>query len=124
MIEGEALILPPEAAGAAKDYLRVERPDEDGLIGALAASAAELCEGFVGQALLERGFSETMTASRAWRRLGRSPVRAITLVEAVPAGTPSIPLPIDAYAIDIDSGGGGWVRLRDPAGTPRIRVGY
>jgi uncharacterized phiE125 gp8 family phage protein len=124
MIEGEALVLPPEAAGAAKALLRVERADEDGLIGSLAAAAAELCESFTGQALLARGFVETMPASRAWQRLSRTPVRAITLVEALPAEGPAEPLPIGAYAIDIDANGDGWVRLAEPIEPRRIRVGY
>ena len=124
MIEGEALVLPPEAAGAAKGFLRVERADEDGLIGGLLGAAAELCEGFTGQALLARGFAETMPASRAWQRLGRTPVRAITLVEALPAQGPPQPLPIAAYAIDIDANGDGWVRLTAPGEARRIRVGY
>jgi uncharacterized phiE125 gp8 family phage protein len=124
MIEGEALVLPPEAAGAAKGFLRVERQDEDGLIGSLAAAAAELCEAFTGQALLARGFVETMPASRAWQRLTRSPVRAITLVEALAAEGPAQALASGAYAIDIDSNGDGWVRLTDPGDVRRIRVGY
>lgn len=124
MIEGEALVLPPEAAGAAKGFLRVERPDEDALIGALAAAAAELCEGFTGQALLARGFVETMPASRAWQRLTRTPVRAIVSVEALPVDGPAQPLASDAYAIDIDADGDGWVRLTAPSEARRIRVGY
>jgi uncharacterized phiE125 gp8 family phage protein len=124
MIEGEALVLPPEAAGAAKGFLRVERADEDGLIATLAAAAAELCEGFTGQALLARGFAETMPASRAWQRLGRTPVRAITSVEALPAEGPALPLASGLYAIDIDSSGDGWVRLTGPIEARRIRVGY
>lgn len=124
MIEGEALVLPPEAAGAAKGYLRVERADEDGLIGALVAAAAEHCEGFTGQALLARGFAETMPASRAWQRLTRTPVRAILSVEALPAEGPAEPLASALYAIDIDSRGDGWVRLTDPGDLRRIRVGY
>ncbi|HEU0097480.1 MAG TPA: head-tail connector protein [Allosphingosinicella sp.] len=124
MIEGEALVLPPEAAGAAKAYLRVERADEDALIGGLAEAAAELCEAFTGRALLTRGFVETIPASRAWRRLGRAPVRAITSVEALPAEGPALALASEAYGIDIDSEGDGWVRLTDPGATRRIRVGY
>lgn len=124
MIEGEALVLPPEAAGAAKGFLRVERSDEDGLIGSLVAAAAELCEGFTGQALLARGFVETMPASRAWQRLTRTPVRAITLVEALPAEGPAEALASGAYAIDIDSNGDGWVRLTAPGDLRRIRVAY
>jgi uncharacterized phiE125 gp8 family phage protein len=124
MIESEALVLPPEAAGAAKGFLRVERADEDGLIDALVAAAAEHCEGFTGQALLTRGFVETIPASRAWQRLTRTPVRTINSVEALPAEGPAQPLAIALYAVDIDSGGDGWVRLAGPVEARRIRVGY
>jgi len=124
MIEGEALVLPPEAAGAAKAYLRVERADEDALIAGLVLAAAEICEAFIGQALLTRGFTETIPASRAWRRLARGPVRAITLVEALPAEGPALILASEAYGIDVDAGGDGWVRLADPPEARRIRVGY
>ena len=124
MIEGEALVLPPEAAGAAKGFLRVERSDEDGLIGGLVEAAAELCEGFTGQALLARGFTETIPASRAWQRLTRTPVRAITQIEALPAEGAAQPLANDSYAIDIDAQGDGWVRLTAPGDLRRIRVGY
>lgn len=124
MIEGEALVLPPEAAGAAKGFLRVERADEDGLIGALVAAAAEHCEGFTGRALLTRGFIETIPASRAWQRLTMSPVRAILSVEALPAEGPAQPLASGLYAIDIDSNGDGWVRTTGPVDARQIRVGY
>ena len=124
MIEGEALVLPPEAAGGAKAYLRVERSDEDGLIAGLVAAAAELCEAFVGRALVERSFAETLPAGPAWQRLGRSPVRAITLVEALSADGAAEVLASGLYGIDIDSAGDGWVRLTQPGDARRIRVGY
>jgi uncharacterized phiE125 gp8 family phage protein len=124
MIEGEALILPPEAAGAAKGFLRVERGDEDGLIAELVGAAAELCERFTGQALLARGFTETLPSSRAWQRLTRTPVRAIISVETLPVEGPAQALASGAYAIDIDARGDGWVRLAAPGPAPRIRVGY
>ena len=124
MIEGEALVLPPEAAGAAKGYLRVERADEDGLIAGLLGAAAESCEAFTGLALLTRGFTETIPASRAWQRLMRTPVRAIVSVEALPPQGPAQPLASAAYAIDIDADGDGWVRLAEPGVGRRVRVGY
>jgi uncharacterized phiE125 gp8 family phage protein len=124
MIEGEALALPPEAAGAAKAYLRVERADEDVLIAGLMQAAAEICEAFTGQALVARGFIETMKASGTWLRLGRGPVRSILSVEALPAAGEAEPLASEAYAIDVDSAGEGWVRLADPGEARRIRVGY
>ncbi len=124
MIESEALVLPPEAAGAAKAYLRVERADEDDLIAGLVAAAAELCEAFIGEALLERGFTETIPAGQAWRRLSLGPVRAIIQIEAVAAEGAVQALPADGYGIDIDSRGDGWVRLTGPGEVRRIRVGY
>lgn len=124
MIEGEALVLPPEAAGAAKAYLRVERADEDGLIAGIVLAAAELCEAFIGEALLERDFTETFPAGRAWRRLTRSPVRSITQIEALPDEGSAQVLPAANYGIDIDSRGDGWVRLTATGEVLRIRVGY
>jgi uncharacterized phiE125 gp8 family phage protein len=124
MIEGEALVLPPEAAGAAKAYLRVERNDEDGLIAGLVEAAAELCEEFIGGPLLVRGFTETIPPGQAWRRLTRTPVRAITLVEAVAVDGAAQALPPGAFGIDIDPAGDGWVRVASPREGRRIRVGY
>jgi uncharacterized phiE125 gp8 family phage protein len=51
-------------------------------------------------------------------------VRAITLVEALPAEGPALALPSGAYAIDIDANSDGWVRLTAPGPARRIRVGY
>jgi uncharacterized phiE125 gp8 family phage protein len=124
MIEGEALVLPPEAAGAAKDYLRVERADEDGLIAGLVLAAAEICEAFIGRPLLERDIIETIPAGRAWRRLRHGPVRSITQVESLPAEGPAQALPASDYGIDIDWRGGGWIRLTATGEGRRIRVGY
>src|SRR5688572_15443836 len=124
MIEEEALVLPPEAAGAAKGLLRVERADDDGLIASLVAAAGELCERFTGLALLERGVSEPLPGSRARQRLTRTPVRAILSVEALPAEGPAQVLASGDYSIDMDSGGEGWVRLAGGGDARRIRVGY
>jgi uncharacterized phiE125 gp8 family phage protein len=123
MIVGDKLTLPPEAAAAVKQYLRVAGTEEDALILALASSAAELCEAFSGQALLVRSFAETMAARPAWQRLGRTPVRSITSVEALPTAAEPVPLAPAAYAVDIDSNGDGWVRMATP-GEALVRIGY
>ena len=124
MTEGDLLLLPAAAAEAAKSYLRVERADEDGLIGRLVGAAGELCESFTRQALITRAFEETMPASRAWQRLGRTPVRAITGVSALDAGGAATPLAPGCYAIDIDANGDGWVRIEAPGSARRVRVAY
>jgi uncharacterized phiE125 gp8 family phage protein len=124
MTEGDPLLLPAAAAEAAKSYLRVERSDEDGLIARLVGAAGELCESFTRQALIVRGFQETMPASRAWQRLERTPVRAITSVSALDAGGTATPLPADGYGLDIDANGDGWVRVEAPGSVRRVRAAY
>ncbi|HEY0411910.1 MAG TPA: hypothetical protein VGD66_02065 [Allosphingosinicella sp.] len=124
MIESDALSLPPQAAAEAAGFLRAGGAGEEALIGALTQSAAELCERFTGLVLLARGFAQTLRPDGAWQRLGRTPVRAISGIEAVPpAGAPEA-LPAAAYALDIDAQGDGWVRIADPAAARRVRISY
>lgn len=123
MLTIEPLAAPPEAAGEAKTYLRITGADEDELVARLVRVAAELCEQFTGQALLARAVVETVEAAQAgrWRRLGRSPVRSITSVEGASEGGEPVALPPDAYAIDIDANGDGWIK---PAAAGSLRVTY
>lgn len=108
------------ALAEAKAQLRVDGTGEDALIAGLLASAVGVCEAFVGQMLLVRPVSESVAASAAWTRLGRTPVRAVT---AVASG--GMPLPADAYAVDIDGDGDGWVRLAATGiRPPRLQVTY
>lgn len=106
----------------AKAYLRLDGSGEDALLGRLIETATALCEAFTGTALVRREFVETIAAERAWQRLAHGPVVAITGVEAVSAAGEAEPLPADAYAIDIDAAGTGWVRVIRPGGAERVRV--
>ena len=124
MVTGEALSPGADALGEAKAYLRMVGGDEDALLERLLRAACEQCEAFTAKVLLARGFSETLAASAAWRRLRRLPVRAITSVEAVRADGLASALPVAAYAIDIDGRGDGWVRLVEPGAARRLRVVY
>lgn len=119
-------IVPGAAArDAAKIYLRIGHGDEDALIDRLVTSAAQVCEQFTGQALLERAFNELLPASARWTRLRRTPVREIVRVEGLDAGQGApFALPVTAYAIDIDANGDGWVRVTDAGSAPRARVAY
>jgi uncharacterized phiE125 gp8 family phage protein len=123
MISGDPLVPGAAAVEEAKAYARVVGVDEDALIGRLTASAAELCERFTGQALIARGFSETLAVSSAWMRLAATPVEAITGVEEL-SGADAAAMPADAYAIDIDANGDGWVRIIEAGEATRIRVSY
>lgn len=125
MVTGEPIAAGAAALAEAKTYLRVFGQDEDALIERLIASALDFCEQFTGRVLLARAFSEMLpSADAGWRRLARSPVRAITSAEAVDGAGGAAALPAEAYAIDIDARGDGWVRVTAPGGARRVRVGY
>ena len=124
MVTGESFDPGADALGEAKAYLRVAGTDEDELLARLVRAAGEHCESFTGKVLLARGFHETAAASSAWRRLTRTPVQAITGVEALREDGLPQALPVGAYAIDIDARGDGWIRVTQGGGAARVRVGY
>lgn len=103
----------------AKAYLRVESGAEDALIETMVTAARDVCEAFVGGPLVRRELTATVAAGGAWRRLETAPVWAIGAVEAVDADGVATSLPANAYAIDIDARGDGWVRA-----PGRVRVTY
>jgi uncharacterized phiE125 gp8 family phage protein len=124
MIESDALVLPPEAAAEAADFLRAGGAGEAALIAALTGAAAELCERFTGTVLIARGFTETVRPTGGWQRLGGTPARTITRVESLAAGSPGEALGPGAFAMDIDANGDGWIRVPEGAAVGRLRVVY
>jgi len=121
-------VAPDVAAAAladAKAYLRLDTADEDATLATLIGAASALCERFTGLALWLVDRSDTVPAiSPEWQRLPATPVSAIVSVSTLdPAGVVAT-LPVDAYAIDIDAGGDGWVRLTRPVALARLLVGY
>jgi uncharacterized phiE125 gp8 family phage protein len=113
------------ARDAAKARLRDARDDEDALIETMAASALALGEAFTGSAWIAREGWQTMLPVRGeWQVLETGPVTAITAVEGVSAAGDLSALAADAYAIDIDADGRGWVRVSAPGDATRLRVTY
>jgi uncharacterized phiE125 gp8 family phage protein len=124
MIGSDAIVLPPQATDDAKAFLRVDGEAEDGLIGGWMRSAAELCERFTGQVTIAREVREVLPASAVWQRLGRTPVRAISMIETLPSEGDPVALPVDAFAIDIDAQGDGWIRITGGGESRRVQVSY
>ena len=124
MIAGDRIVLPAEALAEAKAFVRIEHGGEDGLIEGLLRTSAELCERFTGLVTLARTFDEVLPVKSGWQRLGRSPVRAITGVEGLDEASEAVPLAPEAYQIDIDADGGGWLRVISAGEDDRVRVGY
>ena len=116
------------AAGASleqvKDYLRISGSGEDGLLDGLLRSATSLCEQFLGQWLILGEARETVRADGGWQRLSARPVVAILGVDAVGADGEAEALAVDAYSVDIDAAGDGWVRARPLSGEQVLAVRY
>lgn len=112
------------ARDAIKAHLRIAGDAEDALIERHAATALALGEAFAGTAWIAREWQETLSAGSAWQRLATAPVTAITAVEGLPADGAAFALAGDAYAIDIDAHGEGWVRVTEPGAAGRVRVTF
>lgn len=110
------------AAAAIKARLRVTASDDDALIVAFAETALGLAEQFTGRILIARDMALVLPVICGWQRVGSPPVRSIDGVEGLASdGTPTLLPPVD-YAVDIDAGGQGWVRIADAGGAGRVRV--
>ena len=116
-------VAPPAVSMAeAQAFVRIETGAEEALLAGLVRTASALCEAFIGQALVARGCREVITASGAWTKLGRTPVRSIDLVEAIAEDGSAAALATGQYAVDIDASGDGWVRVIDGAARSRLRI--
>jgi uncharacterized phiE125 gp8 family phage protein len=109
---------------ALKAYLRITASDEDDLLTDLIRAATDVAERFIGQLIIARGVEEMLQPSCDWRVLAIRPVTSITAVAGVPESGTEFALGLDAYAIDIDGNGDGWLRVRDAGGAARIHVSY
>lgn len=116
MLSGAAITVPAAAVAEARAYLRVDATSEDAAVERLLRAAAELCEAFTGQAVLEREFSQQIAASGAWQRLKARPVRAVIAVESG-----ALALAVEDYAVDIDQHGDGWFRSLAGGGSVVVR---
>jgi uncharacterized phiE125 gp8 family phage protein len=112
----------------AKAHLRIDTSSDDALIAGLIRAATEMCEAFIGQLLIERAVSDILPASSDWQRVAQSPVRSITGVEVLPTEGSAYAMPVADYAVDIDAGGTGWVRIltrgSGTSATKRVRISY
>ena len=120
--------FPAAAIAAARDaarlHLRITGNAEDALLETQVATALSLCEAFTGQALIVRAWQTVLPAHGAWQRLPAAPVTMIDKVEGLGASGSAFALPAEAYAIDVDAAGEGWVRGSPTIAAGRIRVSY
>jgi uncharacterized phiE125 gp8 family phage protein len=121
----ETAIGPPAVSlPELKAFLRIAHEDEDVLLAGLVRSAEGACEAFTRRLLIARYVDEAIGASTSWSRLGAAPVVAIEAVSGLAPEGVEVPLAADAFAVDIDAAGEGWVRLLRPIEQKLVRVRY
>lgn len=116
--------LDPAALAELKDWLGITQGSDDAQLAALLRAALDLCEDFTGLMPLQQDCEEVLTASADWTGLSAAPVAAITLVSGIPAEGARFVLPTASYAIDIDAGGRGSVRVMAPGAAGRVAVRF
>ena len=121
MIEDD-VSAPPVSLAEAQAFVRVEAGQEEAVLAGFVRSASGLCEAFIGQVIIARGFRQTLPMSGAWARLGRTPVRSIDLVEALAEDGSATVLAPSAFAVDIDAAGDGWVKVTGGGSARRVRI--
>ena len=125
--------MPPavvtDAVAAARGFLRVEGDSEQALLERLAGTAILLGEAFTGALFVSRTVEDVVSSDGGWRLLSAAPVTAIVGLTGLPADGAPFVLPVDAYSVDIDGDGLGWVRVSQPGaallqGMGRVAVSY
>lgn len=107
-----------------KAYLKISLDEEDEALVDLIRTASEAVERFIGELVIVRAIDEVMSARSGWQKLAVRPVRSITGLIGIPAEGAEFALPVESYAIDIDAGGTGWLRILNPGSAGRVRVTY
>ena len=113
-----------DVRASAKAYTRVTLAEDDALFDAQAAAALGVAEAFLRTSLIVRTHRAVLPAAGGWRRLPATPVTVISGLAGMPMAGAEVALAADAYAIDIDAAGDGWVRVVQPDAYARVAVTY
>ena len=113
---------PAVSLSEAQGFVRVETGEEEAILAGLIRTASALCEAFLHKVVIARTFTEDVPLSGDWQGLQIAPIRSIDQVEMVGDDGTATVLPADAYAVDIDSGGDGWVRVVSAGPGRYVRV--
>lgn len=108
-MSGDIAPVAPVALDEVKAFLRLDGSTDDALLAGFVRTATGLAEAFTGQRLIVRDIADPVGTDMGWQRLRGFPVVAITGVDGA-----------DAFEVDIDLGGSGWVRVTAVAGAQPV----
>lgn len=111
--------------GEVRAFLRLGESAEQALLERAAASAVQVAEAFTGTLLVARTVEDVLpVASSAWQLLEAMPVSVIAGVTGLPVSGAPFVLAAEAYGVDVDAEGRGWVRVIAPGSASRVAVSY
>ena len=116
--------IPPDLIADVKAFLRLTHDQDDAALSEMLRSGVLLCENFTRQLLIARTVREILPVRNIWQRLSQLPVQVIGAAEDLASDGNATEVPVEDYAVDIDSEAYGWIRLQADAGLSRLRVTY
>jgi uncharacterized phiE125 gp8 family phage protein len=111
---------PPAALAELKEWLAITTGSDDASLTDLLRAGIETCEAFTGILPIRATCEEIVSAGTAWQKLATAPVHAITLIEALSDSGVRSALSAASYAVELDTDGGGRVRLAGLASAGRL----
>lgn len=103
----------PAAVSVAElaDWLRLGEAADFAVLHPLARAATQMCETYIGQALVARDVVQNLAVGGDWQAISHAPVRAILSVSLVDGLGNATPLTASDYVAEIDVLGDARLRL-------------
>lgn len=122
MLSLQPLGLDSNMLAEVRAYLRVDGDVEDTVLTACALAAIDHAEQFTRQILIQRGATETVTASAGWQILTAMPVQSVLNVVGIPAEGARFDLDASVWEAKFSSRGEGYVRILQPGIAGRAEL--
>lgn len=120
LVPGEA----PVSLNEARGWLRMGASIDDAVVAGLIRAAANICESFVGQWLIEREAEELLPVAGGEFRLSARPVVAVDSVTLLSAEGEETEVAVAGWRLRMDRDGAGWLSIDEVGDAARLRVRY
>lgn len=124
MLSSQALGLDSVMLDEVRSYLHIDDDITDPALGAIFLAAVNHAEGFTRQAILQRPFTQVLSAGSGWQKLAAAPVVEIVSATGIPADGAPFVMPEGSWQYDIDPHGDAAVRIRRAGIAGRVEFRF
>ncbi|MDZ3830343.1 MAG: hypothetical protein U0S50_00830 [Sphingopyxis sp.] len=114
----------PVSLNEARRWMRMGADDEDAVVAQIVRAATNICEAFVGRALIVRPIEEVVALDGGAVRLAMRPVVAVDGVALLPPGGDAVALDPGGYGVAIGRDGAARVTVHERRDAARARIAY